>query len=72
VISIVLDPIPSTPGKPDMIPMEREYAKSTIYEKLFCWVCGLYQTESQLCLSCNSCNRWTLSKIQEKPVDVNI
>ena len=38
-------------------------AKSTLNQKLFCWVCGLYQTESDLCLACNYCNKWTLSKI---------
>lgn len=38
-------------------------AQPTIMEKSKCWFCGLYQTESRLCLSCENCNQWTLSKI---------
>ena len=29
-------------------------------DKFKCWSCGLYQTQDELCLSCDKCNTWTL------------
>jgi hypothetical protein len=42
---------------------ERLQVKTTLYGKLFCWACGLYQTDCNLCFSCHNCNKWTLNKI---------
>jgi hypothetical protein len=46
-----------------------------LQEKLRCWSCGLYQTEIEVCLTCEKCNSWILGYLSKdngrKPVKLS-
>ena len=45
---------------------QKKSTKSNLMNKFKCWSCGLYQTQDELCMTCEKCSAWTLEHISRE------